>query len=215
MKFSPRLLILLFIVLVFIFVGLLKWQSIFTEILHPVSLVIWLLLRIFILSIGQQYYWWALILAVLVLAVRLIPREETIAEKIETNQLNETINAVKHWRSLYIPNESNAYGRFLERDFLRMLVTMYAAKLRMAPDFKLYDALRQGQIFIPEHIRKSLYSELPRKENWSLHRMIKTIRDWPVKVWRRSSGRDIEEHYRMIEDVLDFFESSLEMKHDN
>lgn len=214
MKISPRLLIFLFVILAVLFIGLLNWQYVFDSIVHPVSLVIWLLLRIFVLSIGQKYYWWALILAVLVLAVRLIPREQTTITKEETNLSNETLNSIEHWRSLYIPNESNAYGKFLEREFLRMLVTMYSAKLRVAPDFKLYDALRQGEIPIPEDIRKYLYTEIPRREDWSLRRMLQAIRDWPGKVWHRSRGINKLDHYRKIEDVLDFFESSLEMKYD-
>lgn len=214
MKISPRLLIFLFILLAILFIGLLNWQYVFDNVVHPVSLVIWLLLRIFVLSIGQKYYWWALILAVLVLAVRLIPREQTTIPKEEANRSNETLNYIEHWRSLYIPNESNAYGKFLEREFLRMLVTMYSAKLRVAPDFKLYDALRQGEIPIPEDIRKYLYTEIPRREGWSLRRTLQAIRAWPGKMWHRSRGIDTLDHYRKIEDVLDFFESSLEMKHD-
>ncbi len=215
MKISPRILIPVFFLLVTLFFGLLNWQYVLTDILQPITLVLWLLLRIFVLSIDQQYYWWGLILILVVLMVRLIPREQPVIENVEANRLNETLNSIEHWRSLYIPNETNAYGKFLEREYLHMLVTMYSAKLRTAPDFKLYDALRQGEIPIPENIRGYLYAELPRRDDWSLRMTIKAIRDWPGKILRRATGRDIAAHYQRIEDVLAFFESSLEMNNDD
>jgi hypothetical protein len=211
MKISRRLVIFIFFLLVVLFVALLNWPVVVSEIIEPFSLVAWLLLRIFVLSIDQQYYWIGLILAVSIFAIRFLPKESNIVEQTESNRPNETLNSIAHWRSLYLPNDSNTYGKFREREYARMLLSLYAAKMHVASDFMLYDALRKGSIPIPENIRLYLFPEEPKKERKTIRTFVLSIIDIPKAWLRRSTGQEEAAKNRMVEDVLAFFEFSLEM----
>ncbi len=90
MKISRRLVIFIFFLLVVLFAALLNWPVVMSEIIEPFSLVAWLLLRIFVLSIDQQYYWIALILTVSIFAIRFLPKEQYFVEQSESNRSNET-----------------------------------------------------------------------------------------------------------------------------
>ena len=61
MNISKRLVIVVFLLLIILFVGLLFWPFVLDDIIAPASLVVWILLRIFVLSIDQKYYWGAAI----------------------------------------------------------------------------------------------------------------------------------------------------------
>ena len=64
MKFSRRMVIsILFIVIILLF-GMFFWPFILNNIITPIALAVWLLLRIFVLSIDQKYYWGAIIFVV-------------------------------------------------------------------------------------------------------------------------------------------------------
>ena len=63
MKFSRRTIVFLYILLVILVGGILFWPFIVSEIINPVSMVVWLFLRLFVLSIAQKYYWTAIIFA--------------------------------------------------------------------------------------------------------------------------------------------------------
>lgn len=74
MNSSRRLTLIGFLLLLTLFVGLLFWPFILNDIITPASLVVWLLLRIFVLSIGQKYYWAVIIfLTAFFLYRRLLP----------------------------------------------------------------------------------------------------------------------------------------------
>ena len=107
MKSSRRLVIFIFL-LVILFVGLLNWPFVLNEIIQPISLVVWLLLRVFVLSIDQQYYWWALILvADCIFLYRLLPHDQSENSSEEVWKSNETIPTIEHWRLLFVPGETN------------------------------------------------------------------------------------------------------------
>jgi Ca2+/Na+ antiporter len=70
------------------------------EILKPLSLVAWLLLRIFVLSIGQVFYWGALVLIFILFIFRLIPNGQVESEPVDNNTQNEML---KNYRTLALP----------------------------------------------------------------------------------------------------------------
>ncbi len=124
------------------------------------------------------------------------------------------LNTIDHWRSLYFPNDSNIYGKFREREYARMLLSLYAAKMHVESDFMLYDALRKGSIPIPEHIRQYLFPEEPKKERKTIRTIVRSLVDMPKSWLRRSTGQEEAAKNRMAEEVLAFFEFSLEMNND-
>jgi len=215
MKFSRRLVIWIFALLVILFVGMLNWSFVLNEIIQPVSLVIWLLLRVFVLSIDQQYYWWALILIMLALIYRLLPHDQSANFTEDVKNPNETLRTIEHWRLLFVPGENRGFSdRFVEREFTHTVISLYALKLHATPDFQLFDALRNGTIPIPEDIRAYLFMNEPKKEKRTIKTLVQSMANAPRNWIYHWSGQDIADHYRMIEKILDFLETSLEMNDD-
>ncbi len=164
MNISRRLVVFGFFALVILIVGVLFWPLILSEIVIPISLVVWLLLRLFVLSIDQQYYWAAIIFVVVFFIYRLFPSAEPVIQSDDFQDLNATIRAIGTWRSLFtvigyeVPDK-----RALRQELINLLLSLYATKLRTSVDFRLYDALQKGEIPIPKHIHDFLFLEEPRK----------------------------------------------------
>jgi hypothetical protein len=213
---SKRLVVFGFFALVILIVGVLFWPLILSEVVMPISLVVWLLLRLFVLSIDQQYYWAAIIFVVVFFIYRLFPSAEPVIQSDDFQDLNVTIRAIGTWRSLFtvigyeVPDK-----RALRQELINLLLSLYATKLRTSVDFRLYDALQKGEIPIPKHIHDFLFLEEPRKVKMSFKRLIQSIQSAPRRWIRRWTGQEVAEHYRMVDEVLDYLEESLEMKNDD
>ncbi len=216
MNISRRLVFSVFILLIILFVGLLNWAFVVKEILMPVSLVAWLFLRILVLSIHQQYFWVALILSVFIFLYRLFPPEQTTISLEEGNIGNETISTIGVWYRLILSNDGNIRDKTaLKRDFTRMVVSLYATKLHTQADFHLFDALRRGEIPLPEPIYIYLFQENQQKKERSIKEWIRSLLN-NLRLWiHHLTGQEKADHYRMIEEVLCFLETSLEMKNDD
>jgi hypothetical protein len=215
-KISRRLVIIIFLLLMVLFVGLLFWPYILSEIIAPISLAVWVLLRIFVLSIDQQYYWGALIFAASFFLYRYFSTSVQPASQVEDSQNpNATLRAIGYWRFLFaIIGEDVRAQKALKRELVGLLLSFYATQQFTLADFRLYDALQRGEIPLPRHIHAFLFSEEPDKAGFSLKKLAQSIRDTPRKWIRRWTGQETAEHYEMIADVLDFLETSLEMKND-
>jgi hypothetical protein len=216
MNISRRLVITIFILLVILFVGMLNWPFVLNEIVMPISLVIWLFLRILVLSIDQQYYWVALIFAILIFLCRLIPQDQPAISSVEVISENETINSVKTWYRLFLPGENNTHDQInIKREFTRMIVQLYAIKLHTPADYKLLDSLRSGDITLPEHIHAYLFPIAAKKKKSAFLGWISNLKGAPRRWIRQVTGQEKAEQYKMINDVLGFLETSLEMKNDD
>ncbi len=216
MKISPGKAVFAFLFLAALLLILLNWPAFVAGFLQPVSLVVWMVLRTFVLSIDQQYYWWGLILAVIIFLFRLVPRIRAADERTAENTQNETLRSIQHWRSMYIPDENSRFhDQFLQREFIHLLVTMFAAREHVAADFHLHEQLRQGDIPLPEGIRSFLFHEdpIPGPRTWKS--VARSIWNAPRR-WRdESRSRKRAENDRRIEEILTFFENTLEIDHDD
>jgi hypothetical protein len=216
MNISKRLVVFCFFILIIVVIGILFWPFILNDILVPISQVVWLLLRIFVLSIDQKYYWGAIIFIVLFFIYRLLPSIEPVAQFDNFQDLNTTIRAIGNWRILFTVIGSVAPDkRGLRQELINLLLSLYATKQRTSADFRLYDALQKGEISIPEHIHDFLFLEEPQKVRWSFKKLVQSIQSTPRKWIRRWRGQEVAEHYRMIDEVLSYLEESLEMKNDD
>ena len=214
MNISKRLVIIVFGLLVILFVGLLFWPFILNDIITPVSLVVWVLLRIFVLSIGQKYYWGAIILiTVFFLYRRLLPPPMIQAEDFQNS--NEIMRTIGYWHSLLaLPDQNIHAGKTLKEELAHLVLSLDTTNHHTLPYYQLYDALRQGEISIPDQIHAFLFEE-PQQGGRSLKKLIQFIRYTPRKWLRRWTGQELADHYRMIDETLCFIETSLEMKNDD
>jgi hypothetical protein len=214
---SKRLVIGVFLLLIILFVGLLFWPFIFNNILTPVSLAVWVLLRIFVLSIDQKYYWGAIIfMTAFFLYRRLVPPPPPLIQADDFQISNEVMRTIDYWRSLLtLPDQNIQVGKNLKEELARLVLSVDPANQRILPHYQLYDALRRGEMPIPDHIHAFLFSAEPQKKGRSLKKLVQFIRSTPQRWLRRWTGQEFADHCRMIDETLDFIETSLEMKNDD
>jgi len=216
MKFSKGMAVSILFIAIILFAGMLFWPFVLNEIITPISLVVWLLLRLFVLSIGQQYYWAAIIFVVLIFLVRLLPQDQINDQAEELPDSNATIASIGYWRSLFILTENHTHEeKILKRELIRLLLSLYASKQRTSANFGLYEAMQRGEIPLPEHIHTFLFPDESQKSSRSLKRLMQFVRNTSRKWIRCWTGQEAAEHYQMIDEVLSFMETSLEMKHDD
>jgi hypothetical protein len=217
MQISRRQVVaVLLLLLVFAAAGWLFWPFIYADILRPTALVLWLFLRIFVLSVGQKYYWGAVVFAGLIFLIRLLPKEQVTEPEADFFETNATLKAIGYWRSLFftpIPQDVRSDG-MLKQELTRLLLALYATKQRTSADFRLYEALQRGEIPLPERIHAFLFPEKPKAAGSSLRKLIQTARERSQKWFRRWTGQEAREQERMIAEVLSFMETMLEMKND-
>jgi hypothetical protein len=213
MKFSRRVIVsTLFMVITLLF-GILYWPFILNEIITPVALTTWLLLRIFVLSIDQKYYWGAIIFVVTIFLFRLLIEDPTPIPPEDFPDANDAIKTIEYWRSLFIPTDSGICDDMtLKRELMHLVASLYASKERASPNFIFYDALQQGEIPLPDHIHNFLFPDAPKESTRSFKKLMRSVRETPRKWIRRWTGQETTEHYRMIDEILSFMETSLEIE---
>jgi hypothetical protein len=217
MNISRRLVIAVFFLLIISFVGLLFWPFTFNKIITPISLVVWTLLRVFVLSIDQKYYWVAIILITSFFLYRRLPPLSYPAVQAEDDgDPNATMKTINYWRSLCNPADQYIQeNKTLKKNLARLLLALYATKQHTSADFRLYDALQQGTIPIPERIHALLFPTESQQKGHSFKKLVQSIRNTPRKWMRHWTGQDTAEDYLMLDEILSFMETSLEMKNDD
>jgi len=215
MNISRRAIISILVTAITLFTGLLFWPFILNNIIKPIALVAWILLRILVLSIDQKYFWGAIIFAATVFLFRLMPREQVSTQSDPYMEANATIRSIRYWHTLFTFNDLDVREeKNLKRELVHMLTSLYASKHHASTYFVIYDALRKGEIPLPEHIHTFLFSEEPQVSGWSIKRFLPSIQKSFRKWIRQWTGQEKAEHRQMIDEVLCFMETSLEIKND-
>jgi hypothetical protein len=213
MNKTKRLVISFLFAAIVLFIGMLYWPFILKNIVEPAALAVWLLLRILVLSIDQKYFWYAAILIAIIFLFRLLPKEQSAIQADTQIQVNATIANIGYWRVLFTYDGKDIRNeKTLKRQLIQLLTALYASKQNTTNSFRIYDALQQGELPLPEHIHAFLFSDEPQEVVSPLRRFIQFIRTTPRKWIRQWTGEEKVDHYRMINEVLDFLETSLEMK---
>lgn len=220
MKLSRRTVVsILFVVLILLF-GMFFWPFILNEIITPIALTAWLFLRIFVLSIDQKYYWGALVFVVAVFLFRLVfnalatisPRDFPDANVTA----NDTMKTIEYWRGLFALIDPNVYDEItLKRELMHLVASLYASKQRSSPNFIFYDALQRGEIPLPAHIYTFLFPAEAKESRRSIKHLMRSVRETPRKWIRRWTGQETAEYHRMIDEILSFMETSLEIENDD
>jgi hypothetical protein len=216
MKFSRRVVIGILFIVVFLLLGMFFWPFILDNIITPTALAIWLLLRIFILSIDQKYYWGAIIIVVFVLLFRLLAQDLITEPSGDFPTANEAISNIGHWRSIFIIAADGIRDeKFLKQKLINLLLSFYASKHHTSTNYLLYEALQRGELPLPEQIFTFLFPDEPEKSKRSLSKLLQSVQAAPRKWMRRWTGQETAEHYQMIDEVLRFIETSMEVKNDD
>lgn len=203
--------------LIILLAGILFWPFIFSEIIRPTALVVWVLLRVFILSIDQSFFWAVIVLITAFLLLRrLLISPQPTTQSTDFQRPNTTIENIQYWISLLATSAQNPQDdRTTKKELTHLLLLFYTTKKRNSADFRLYDALHQGEIPLPEHIHTFLFPPELQQAERPLKRFLQSIRRTPQKWIRRWTGQDKAEYYQLINEVLAFVETSLEINDDD
>lgn len=213
MNISKRVVVSTLISAITFFVGMLFWPFILSEIIKPSALVVWILLRILVLSVDQKFFWGAIVFLVLIFLFRLLPKEQAVDQTDTYTERTVTIRTVAYWRLLFTFNGLNVREeKSLKRELLHLLTALYTSKQRTSASFVVNDALRKGEIPLPKHIYTFLFPEEPKKSRWVIQRFFQSIQKSVRTSIRQWTGEDKAEHRQMIDEVLSFMETTLEIK---
>jgi hypothetical protein len=215
MNISRRVVVSILAAAIILFGGLLFWPFILSDIIKPTALVVWLLLRVLVLSIDQKYFWGAIVFVVVILLFRLLPQEQLMEEADDRMETNATLRNIEYWRILFIFNGIDVREeKSIKRELTHLLTSIYVSKQHGATHFAVYDALQKGEIPLPEHIHSFLFAEPLPASKHPIKRFLQSTQK-SVQRWAREwTGQAKAEHQQMIDEVLSFMETSLEIKND-
>lgn len=216
MNTSQRVVLASLVAAIILLAGLLFWPFLFNNVIKPTALVIWLLLRILVLSIDQQYYWYTLIFVVGIFLFRILSySQETVLPDVYPES-NTTLDSIEFWRVRFAGDSYNSWDeKALKRGLLQLLISLYTLDQNASNNFDLYEAVQQGGIPLPEHIHAFLFSQEPRESGHFIIRFFRSIRDTPRNWIHRLTGKAKAEQIQRITEVLSFIETSLEIKNED
>ncbi|MGA2613691.1 MAG: hypothetical protein ABSG38_09580 [Spirochaetia bacterium] len=215
MTVSLRSVVLFLVVGVLLLLALVFQKFVLANIVLPAATVAWLLLRIFVLSLDQQTYWWGLIiLAGLAGLVRLF--QITMANAPGPLPSPGTVrDRASYWRESILANarETSNEDAF-RRELSWLIATLCSSQMRGSAKYQVREALLQRQIPLPESVHAFLFSSdasAPQQPGGALFSARRAFRG---RI-RRRTGRAVFEYFRSIDEVLTFMEASMEMKNDD
>jgi hypothetical protein len=217
MKISRWVVVLFLAAAIILFIGIFFWPFILNNIIKPTALVVWFLLRILILSVDQEYFWTIMILVAVIFLFRLLPRKQSSPpQQVNFPETNATINRIGYWHILFTYDGRNVKeDQILRQSLIHLLTSFYASKQRIANNFGIHEALRQGDIPLPENIHTYLFPQELQETGGRSKNFFHSFRTTPRKWIYQVSGQAKAEHERMISEVLNFLETSLEIKNED
>jgi hypothetical protein len=187
---KERLLFLVLFILVLVVLALLFGPYVSRNFLEPLALGLWLLLRVFVLSIDQSVLWGLMILAIVVRFIVRPKRNLQPPYEEGAPTRNAALRDLERWRYLFSqkPRGSREFGS-LQRELARTICAAYASRKRICSDYEVWDAFEEGRIPLGEGIRSFLFAETAAKKR--------------------------KEYDRLAMECLDYLESQLEIRDDD
>lgn len=224
MQRSRRILFIVLLAGFLLFLGLVFQRFLLANLVLPAALVVWLLLRITVLSIGQEVYWWALIFLIVLLAIFRLIWASGVSEPHQVSQSNATLDRVQHWQDSIRSNVHRTGDDFtFRRDLSWLLTSLYASRQQGFANYQIREALLKHEIPLPERVYSFLFTNEPAtpRQTFFKHpigasiQLVNAMRMAPRRWIRRWSGREKAEYYNAIDELLALMETSLEMKSDD
>ncbi|HLO16259.1 MAG TPA: hypothetical protein VK206_15605 [Anaerolineales bacterium] len=213
MKFSRRMIVSILLMVLVLLFGIFFWPFVLNQIITPIALTAWLFLRIFVLSINQNYYWGAIIFVIAVLLFRQLFDVPATNPPGHIPDVNDTVRTIEYWHSMFTLASPSPYDNpALKRELIHLVASLYASKERSSPSFIFYDALQRGEIPLPDHIHTFLFPNEQKESTRSFTRLMRSVREAPRKWIRCWTGQETKEYHRTIDEILSFMETSLEIE---
>ncbi len=189
-------------------------QFVMANVILPAATVVWLFLRIFVLSVDQHTYWWGLImLAVLAALVRLFQLSTANAHNLISDPCLPPRGREWSWRDSILSNALAPSAKdSVKREISWLLASLYSkAKTGSAP-YEIREAFLKRQIPLPETVHSFLFASDLLAQTGTSHGAFSRARH-AFRAWiRRRTGRELADYVRSIDEALIFMETSMEMK---
>ncbi len=144
---------------VLLVLGLSFPRFVLENILQPVAIVLWLILRLFVLGIHQAVFWWGVILiaAFVAAAIALRAWERGISPAAPLPSVFR--DPVWAWRlSIKVHSRSQPEKDAVRRDLAWLLTSPYASSRPGSEPYQVLAALRERRIPVPQSIYQFLFS---------------------------------------------------------
>jgi hypothetical protein len=221
-KTHLRYLLFVFFMGLLLLLGLVFPQFILANILLPAATAVWLLLRIFVLSLHQQVFWWGAILLAAIAAFRGLSLRSAVDAHGVASDSNPVPDRITSWRDSILLNLRAAVDEdSFKRDLMWLFTYLYSSRQQGKAKYQIRDDITEHRIPVPESIYTFLFFS-PRpaaKRSFLRHpaerlRLMTESSAQAVQRWvRRRTGRETSDRARSIDDVLTFMETTLEMRH--
>jgi hypothetical protein len=199
--------------------AVLAWPWLYSNVVAPLALVIWLMLRVLVLGIDQRLLWLALVCAVPALLFAAV-RGRILRGGERADDPVACIHPLESWEHLV--GRAVATGARDQRSFgswdgfVELAVRLEALMRRVPADSDALEALRAGGSSLPPRVRAFLFPRPASLDARWLGRAARSVAQVPRRVLRRLSGRDRSERLLQISELLTFLEHSLELpSHDH
>jgi hypothetical protein len=221
MKSRLRYLFLALFLGLLLMAALLFRQFVVAGILLPAATAVWLVLRIFVLSIHQQLFWWGVIFLSVIVAFRGLYPGSAIDPRLPALDSNPARDRVGSLRESILLNVRAAGGKdSFRRDLMWLFTTLYSTRHQGEAKYQIRDAILEHRIPIPESIFTFLFfTPRPAPRLSFLRHPVERLKlkvDSSVRAIqkrvRRRTGRETSDYLRAIDEVLTFMETSLEMR---
>lgn len=145
-----RYLLFAFSIGLLLLLTLLFRQFVLAGILLPAATAVWLILRIFVLSIHQQVIWWGVIFLSAIMAIRGFYRRSAVDFRIPPSDSNPEVDRVSTWRESIRLNVRAAVGEDLfRRDLMWLFTSLYSSRQQGEAKYKIREAILNRQIPLP------------------------------------------------------------------
>jgi hypothetical protein len=190
----------------------LAWPWLLATVVAPLSLLAWLLLRLFVLSVDQWVWWLALTCAVPALLLLSLRRPPARAA-VEGPGLPAPASPLEGWRQVLAQELRGVRERRLVGwdGLAQLLVALAALERRVPPDYQVHEALRSGRLPLPPAVHAFAFPPAPPPPARLPARLLSRLRRAPRRALRRLGGRDLRERRAAIAAVLAYLEDSLEL----
>jgi len=223
MKRGLRAILAVFLLGALLLAGLAFPQFILQSLILPAATVLWLVLRIFVLSFDQQVFWWGVIASAVltVLAVLLRGSQGSFSSPFFTIL---PWDPARRWRGAVLSGiRSQPDKDSFRRDLAWLLTWLHASQRPGCANYEIREAFLQRRIPLPESIYVFLFSSTRPPDpvpplfahpgaclRLTFESVARTLR----RRARRRSGRESSDYLHSIDEVLAYMETSLEMNHE-
>jgi len=187
---------------------LIGWQTLVDQLVRPLATFLWLLLRVTLLAVPQQDYWYALVLLAVVFVLAWLPHGAP-AQPTDPPEVSGVQERVRYWRGVL-----DGVGRLARRSGARkalgdLLAAAYATGPEPAARAAAQAALAAGEIPLPAIVDSYLFAPEAntgpvgtRRRHWSVEQGLKFVR----------RGADHDNEDAAIEQCLACIEAALGLK---